>query len=52
MGLKQCKKVRGKEWNKEEPINQQKIVIPSIDVRQNGKCDFDCSREKKQGMKR
>jgi hypothetical protein len=49
MGLKQYKKVRGKEWNKEEPINQQKIVIPSIDVRHNVKFDFHCSREKSRG---
>jgi hypothetical protein len=51
MELKQYKYLRGKECNKEEPINQQKIAIPSIEVMQNGKCDFKCSREKKQGMK-
>ena len=49
MGLKQYKKVTGKEWNKEEPMNQQNIVIPSLEVMQNGKCDFKCSREKKAG---
>ena len=51
MGLKQCKKVRGTEWNKEQPINQQKLLIPSIDVRQNGKCDFNCSGEKSRGWR-
>jgi hypothetical protein len=49
MGLKQFKKVRGTKWNKEQTINQQKLLIPSIDVKQNGKWDFNCSGEKSRG---